>query len=61
MHSNPNYKVIEHIGSGSYGNVYKALHIPSDTVVAVKEIVIDHGHSNVNKILLMLSREIEIL
>jgi mitogen-activated protein kinase 1/3 len=28
------------VGFGSYGRVYKAIHIPTDTIVAIKEIEI---------------------
>ena len=33
-----NYKILKIVGTGAYGKVYKALHIPTDTIVALKSI-----------------------
>lgn len=53
--------MIELIGQGSYGNVYKAVHVPSQTVVAIKEILIAQDTMNLEKVLIMITRELEIL
>jgi serine/threonine-protein kinase ULK/ATG1 len=33
-----NYKLIEMIGKGSFATVYQAIHIPTNSIVAVKTI-----------------------
>jgi len=53
-----NYKVMENIGNGSYGNVVKCLELQSNTIVEVK--IIDTSNFS-NKKLNTIKTEYEIL
>jgi len=52
------YQILKVIGAGSYGKVYKALHIPTDTVVALKSIKLQGDESTEKLQLVMLAREL---
>lgn len=50
------------IGQGTFGNVYRATHLPTETEVAIKVInVIDSTEDKLSRHLLMISRELYIL
>jgi serine/threonine protein kinase len=53
------YKMLELLGSGTYGKVYEALHLPTMTRVAIKQIDLPAKYSS--ELLVSLSREIYIL
>lgn len=61
MSSLDQYKILKIIGTGAYGKVYKALHIPSDTVVALKSIKLQEDQNLLQLQLIMLARELQIL
>lgn len=52
------YKIIKIIGQGAYGKVYKALHIPSNTIVALKSMKMEEDNNMLHQQLVMLSREL---
>jgi len=56
-----NYKIIEQIGEGTYGTVYKATHIASQQTVAIKKIEIEVDTDITKKLLILAVREVEIL
>lgn len=56
-----NYKLLEQIGEGTYGTVYKAAHVTTDQVVAIKKIEIDVDSDITKKLLILAVREVEIL
>ena len=48
------FEIIEQIGQGSCGAIYKALHVPTSTIVAIKSINIydsDKRHQLANELL----------
>jgi serine/threonine-protein kinase ULK/ATG1 len=49
------YKLLEVIGSGSYSVVYKAIHIPTNLLVAVKIFGKDQLNSGQNEIQILRS------
>lgn len=55
------YKVVKIIGSGAYGKVYKATHIPTNTTVALKSIKLQDEPQLLHLQLVMLAREMQIL
>lgn len=56
------YKILERIGQGTFGCVYKALHVPSEQKVAIKVINIMMPNRDVlRRHLLMIARELYIL
>ena len=55
------YKILKVIGSGAYGKVYKALHIPTETIVALKSIKLQAEEGMLQLQLVMLARELQIL
>jgi serine/threonine protein kinase len=54
-----NYKLLEEIGSGSYSKVYKAIHVPTNLLVAIK--VLKKDQINSTKKQNEFQNEIEIL
>lgn len=55
------YKVVKIIGQGAYGKVYKAVHIPTNTTVALKSIKLQEEPQLLHLQLVMLAREMQIL
>jgi serine/threonine protein kinase len=55
------YKIIKIVGTGAYGKVYKAMHIPTNTIVALKSIKMQNDSSSLHMQLIMLAREMQIL
>lgn len=56
-----NYKILELIGQGTYGTVYKAVHRATENIVAIKKIEIDLDTDISKKLLILAVREVEIL
>jgi serine/threonine protein kinase len=58
-----NYKLINELGSGAYGTVYKAIHINTKTKVAIKAIDFDPQSKDVSYwySLKLAARELGIL
>jgi mitogen-activated protein kinase 15 len=52
------YELIELIGEGTYGQVYKALDKNTDAIVALKHIALQHDNSSHLK---AISREVDVL
>jgi len=44
------YKLLEKIGHGSFGTVYRALHIASGTMVAIKQIDLEDSDDDIMEI-----------
>lgn len=60
-HQIDQYKILKVIGSGAYGKVFKALHIPSNTIVALKSIKLHDDPKLLHLQLIMLARELQLL
>lgn len=56
-----NYKILEQVGEGTYGTVFKAQHISTEQIVAIKKIEIDVDTDITKKLLILAVREVEIL
>lgn len=57
------YHILQSIGDGGYGTVYKAIHRKSKNTVAIKHIKIrpDANQEFYHKFLIMMIRELDIL
>ena len=55
------YKIIKIMGTGAYGKVYKALHIPTNQIVALKSIKLEENPKLLHLQLVMLARELQTL
>lgn len=55
------YKVTTRIDGGTYGSVFKAVHIPTQKEVAIKKIEITLNHPQTHRHLVMVCRELQIL
>ena len=54
------YLIVDTIGIGAYGTVYKAKHIPTKKLVAVKHVILGEANEHDKKRLIFLIREVEI-
>lgn len=55
------YQLLQVVGEGAYGRVFKAMHLPTKKIVAVKQITLINDKRVQRKQLIMLTRELQIL
>ena len=52
------YKVIEYLGEGSFGKVFKAREISTGKIIAVKKMPINHSEKKYSNIMITLKKKI---
>ena len=55
------YEILKLIGKGTYGKVYKARHISTGQIVAIKSINLEKDENLLHLHLVMVAREIQAL